>query len=243
MSFPILLHIVCHPGRSGRSQAEARSFSTPPAAVSTYQVPDSCPSSLNFDGVYEQGLGWGASAIIGGYQPKMWCSDTSMWSMILNPNYGSSNGYAQIGYLRSTLEGSNDTVNEYFTEYTDTSGPPNFQLDGIDVSNWGGSSDTFVVYYDSSTSLIRFLIDGNEQLNVRLHWSATQMQWFNETHSSNDQVLGGYNHHSIFDQVQYLRNGAWHTINAQNDNSNDNPNGGISTTTGGRFWVWDKRVS
>lgn len=108
----------------GRSQAEARSFSTPPAAVSTYQVPDSCPSSLNFDGVYEQGLGWGASAIIGGYQPKMWCSDTSMWSMILNPNYGSSNGYAQIGYLRSTLEGSNDTVNEYFTEYTDTSGPP-----------------------------------------------------------------------------------------------------------------------
>lgn len=215
--------------------------SSVPAGVSTAQVPDSCPVRLNFDGAWEQGLGWGASAIIGGYQPGMWCSDDSIWSMITNPNYPPTQAYAQIGYSRGVSD-PYTTVNSYFLEYTYTTGGSTRIYLGIDTSNWGGSSDTFVVYYDSSTHLTKFLIDNNLQYSVQLDWSATQMQWFNETHSSNDQVLGGYNHHTVLANVQYLRNGAWHQINAQTDQNNDNPNGSISPTPSGKFWIWDKRV-
>lgn len=238
LSLTLLVALLIGTFATQHSQAIASSSAT--------HMPLDCPFSQTFDGVFgPSATNWGATALIGGYQPSMWCSDTSNWTMIFNPLYSPLNGYAQVGYLRSTLEGTLSTVNEYFHAYTFTTGTEQFFLDGVDISNWGGSSDTFTVYYDSSTHLTRFGIAPNWIDNVNLDWSATQSEFFNEVHSTNDQVLGGFNHHTIFDNVQYLQNGAWHAINAQSGVDNDsgkNPNGGISATTGGRFWLWDNRV-
>src|SRR5438132_14316974 len=75
---------------AGHGQALASSV---PASVSIAHMPNSCPATYTHDdGAWEQNnVGWGASAIIGGYQPGMWCNDDSMWAMITNPNYGQNN--------------------------------------------------------------------------------------------------------------------------------------------------------
>ncbi len=202
------------------------------------QNANACTLNFNFDGA-ELKNGWGATAMIGGYQPKMFCSGISAWSMILD---SSGNGYAQIGYLRNVVDGFT-TINEDFIEYTFVGGGDWLIFLGADSTNWGTNSNTFRVYYDSGDHYVKFLLNGVYQSSSMMDWSAVQMEWFAETHASQDQVVGGYNHHSVFSNVGYLNNGVWHPINAQNDVYNDNPNGGLSTTTSGQFWVWDKRVS
>ena len=164
--------------------------------------------------------------------------------MTFDKNLDATHGYAQIGYYRSY----GDTVNSYFLEYADTTGGYTDINLGVDTSNWGTSSDTFTAYYDSGAKLFKLLLDGNLIFSVSLHWPANSNAWTNETHgqetqNSGDQVLGGYKHHTIFDHVQYLQNGAWHPVNAQNNRDDNNPYGGISTTQSQTFWVWDTRIA
>jgi hypothetical protein len=227
---------------TSRSPVSAHSNTiTPPHASS--QISSACSGGFHFVGAEETSLGWGASATIGGYQPGHICAHSSAWSMVSN---SSGNGYAQIGYFRGCITaGCTTSINQYFLEYTYINGGDVQELLGSDYSTWGGSSDTFVVYYDSSTKVFRFLINGNEKWSQRLDWSATQMDWQSERASAQDQVLGGFNHHTIFTNVQYLRNGAWHTINATNDafNYGGDSYNRLSTTTSGTFWVWDNRYA
>jgi hypothetical protein len=113
---------------------------------------------------------------------------------------------------------------------------------GEDTSYWGGSSDTFTIYYDTSIQVFKILLNGSLLGETVMSWTPNQCQWLDETHATADPVLGGYNHHTVFANVQYLQNGAWHTPDTTTEDiSQKNPNGGFAGSTNGKFYVWDTR--
>jgi hypothetical protein len=207
------------------------------------QIPQSCSLVYGFDGVYNTS-GWGSQAIIGGYQPASVCNASSNWVMVNNTN-DYHHAYDQIGYIRYAGQPGPTNENRYFTEYQDAtgSGGPIFTDLGEDTSYWGGSSDTFSVYYDTGVHLFKILLNNGLLGEADLNWSPNDRQWFDETHATADHVLGGYNHHTVFANVLYLQNGAWHAPNTgTNEGNPKNPNGGFASGSD-KFYVWDTRYS
>lgn len=196
-----------------------------------------CTFSLNFDGAERYGTGWGAQANVGDYQVKGVCISSSAWSMI--DNQSSGNELAQVGYLRLAQWSTSKTY--YFYEYGDQTTLYNPVMLAVDTKNWG-ASDEFTTYYNSGNGYIEPVINGQVQVYIYVTWGANDQQWFAEVHSPQDYVVGGYNHHSLFGNVQYLFSGKWYNINTSSYMYNDTPYGTFYTT-GSSFYVWDTRVS
>ncbi len=78
---------------------------------------------------------------------------------------------------------------------------------------------------------------------VGLNWNTNDQEWFAETHSDADHVVGGTKHHSAFGSVSYLYNGRWYSPNVSDMLYNTTTNGLIYGPSGSTFYVWDTRVS
>lgn len=217
-------------------------FSNVKAQPLAPQTSQSCTLVYGYDGVYNKS-GWGSQALIGGYQPSSVCNDSSNWVLVNNTN-DYPHAYDQIGYARYAGQPGPTNVNRYFTEYDDRSGDPVFTDLGEDTSSWGGSSDTFNVYYDTSSKLFKILLNNGLLGETELSWTPNDCQWDDETHATADPVLGGYNHHTLFGNVLYLQNGAWHAPNTTTNEGNPkNPNGGFAGSSNGKFYIWDTRYA
>jgi hypothetical protein len=197
-----------------------------------------CPVQLAFDGDDRDAAGWGASAIIGDYQVSGACQSSSAWTMI--DNHAATYGFAQVGYIRLASWSTSKTY--YFAETASVTVANAPVMLGVMAKGWG-SSDTFVTYYDSSVHYIKMLINGTLNYTYGAAWSANEQVWDTETHSVQDYFPGGYNHHTIFANNQYLYNGAWHNIDALTYESIVNTPYGDYSGSGNTFYIWDTRIA
>lgn len=196
-------------------------------------------ASPQFDGADRYATGWGAWASVGDYQYDNVCSAEAAWSLI--DEYSAPCGLAQSGY--AMISDWSSAITYYFYEVEDYDCGIGPVMLGELTKNWG-QSDTFMTYYNSGTGYFEPEINGTvEDYFYTTDWSANDQEWMGETHSDQDYVTGGTDHHTIFGSIQYLQNGAWHTINASSYMTNSTAYGEYSTTSGNQFSTWDTRMS
>lgn len=198
----------------------------------------SCTLNKEFDGAYRYASGWGASAGIGDYQVNSVCISSSAWAMI--DNQSNSNELAQTGYLK--LASWSTTTTYYFYEEGVSGQLYDPGIISVDSKN-RGSTDVFTTYLDTGNGYIHYQINNQTQVSTIPDWTPNDQQWFAETHSDADHVVGGYNHHSLFGSVGYLYSGRWHYVNASSSMYNTASYGDYSISGSSSFVVWDTRVS
>jgi hypothetical protein len=156
------------------------------------------------------------------------------WAMTCNPSGG--HNYAQVGWCKSGGYSEPVYFYEYNSDVTNAFGHEEF------ATAESGSHNDFMVGSDSTT--MYFKLNGTQLGTVplsTLNWTPDEVQFFGETHDTNDQCPGSVSNPLTMGNAQYkTTSGSWVSAGVTEHHSLSTMDNNINT--GDTTWeIWDTR--